>query len=144
MIIIWWWCSKPITEAIGTLGSFPLLFYIIYHSNPCFSSCPPSPSVLLPLRTSPPPRPTPPPLSPSPSLSQSLPAPTTSKKPRLPSSEQISHIGPESVASQYIVQPYSASVLLTYVSPPVLLTSVFLPEAGNPISCLSYSMDASH
>ena len=45
----------------------------------------------------------------APPLGQSPPDTTTSKKPRLLDSKQISHRGPESVVSQYIAQPYSAS-----------------------------------
>ena len=79
-------------------------------------SSPPAP---LPLRTSPPPCPMPPLLSPFPPLIQYPPAPTTSEKPSLPASKQISHRGPESFASQYIVRPYSASF---YVYPDLFKT----------------------
>ena len=75
---------------------------------PAFISCPSSPPVPLLLRTYPPPRPTPPLLSPLSPLSQSPPAPTTSNKPRHPTSEHIAHRGLESVVLPNIVWLYSS------------------------------------
>ena len=96
-----------------------------------------------------------PPLTPSPILSLtpppvSLPHPglfrtdtTTAKKPSLPATEWPAHIAPELVALQYIVQPCSASVLSTSISPLFPLLPLPPPEAGNPSSHPSSAAAAS-
>ena len=112
MLIIGWWCSKPITEAIGALFYVPILFYISYSGTPClqllpvisscaassphFSSSPSNATAALYLSL----------------IRKSHPSPTTSDKPRLPTPKKIAHRGPESVASQYISQPYSSSFFM--------------------------------
>ena len=82
---------------------------IIYLIPPSFSSCLSSLPTPPPLHNFLPPCTSLPLATPSHPLSRAPPSPSTSKKPRLPASEQIAQRGPELVSSQYIARQHSTS-----------------------------------
>ena len=139
ILIVVWWSSNPIKDAIVLLCSFLLVCYMFYFISPDFIAClsfPTSPSLLPPSPRSHPSLPLPAPLHP---LGLSTPATTITEQPRPPDSAPSYLRGPESVASQFIAQPCSASLRCKPRSPqnpplPSLPPAVDIPSLPHPFS----------